>query len=131
MGMRGKIDVSNLNVVPEKHEFAVAKFVADLGKDVAFLKPSQIPNTHTPDILMDGLEWEIKSPQGSSKRTIEANFRAAVKQSHYLIFDLRRIKIPEKQCLVQLEREFSMRQYVKRLLVIRKNGDLLEYPPKR
>ena len=128
--MIGKIDISELTVVPEQHEFEVAKFFAALGKTVKFLRPSQIPKTHTPDILMDGLEWEIKSPTGSSKRTIESNFRQAVKQSHYIIFDLRRIKVPEKQCLVQLEREFAMRQYVKRLLVIRKNGDLLEYPKK-
>lgn len=128
--MSGKIDISGLNTVPEQHEFEVAKYFASLGKDVKFLRPSQIPNTHTPDILMDGLEWEIKSPIGNSKRTIEANFRQAVKQSHYIIFDLRRIKVPEKQCLAQLEKEFSVRQYVKRLLVIRKSGELLEYPKK-
>lgn len=128
--MRGKIDVSELNTVPEKHEFDVARYFADLGKNIKFLQPSQIPNTHTPDISMDGLEWEIKSPQGNSKRTIEANFRNAVKQSHYIIFDLRRIKVPEKQCLAQLEKEFSVRPYVKRLLVIKKNGELLEFPAK-
>ena len=87
--MVGNIDVSGLTTIPEKHEFDVAKYFASMGKDIKFLKPSQIPNTHTPDILMDGLEWEIKSPIGNSKRTIETNFRQAVKQSRYIIFDLR------------------------------------------
>ena len=40
---------------------------------MVFLAPSNIPEIHTPDILMDGIEWEMKAPQGSSKRTIEKN----------------------------------------------------------
>lgn len=128
--MVGNIDVSGLTTLPEKHEFDVAKYFASMGKDIKFLKPSQIPNTHTPDILMDGLEWEIKSPIGNSKRTIETNFRQAVKQFRYIIFDLRRIKVPEKQCMVQLEKELSARPYVRRLLIIKKNGELRELPQK-
>ena len=124
----GKIDISQLNTPPEKHEFATAKFFADMGKDVVFLKPSDIPKVHTPDILMDGVEWEIKGPQGGSRKTIEDNFRKAVQQSRYIIFDLRRIKLPEKQCISQLEREFYVRPYLKRLYVICKSGKLLKYP---
>ncbi len=129
--MLGKIDISALNVPPEKSEFETAKYFAALGKDIIFLKPSSIPNTHTPDFKMDGVEWETKCPVGNGKRTIEENFRKAVKQSKYLIFDLRKIKIPEKQAITQLEREFSARPYLKRLLIIRKNGELLTYPPKK
>ena len=125
--MAGKIDISLLDATPEKHEFETAKYFAELGKDITFLKPSRIPDMHTPDILMDGIEWEIKSPTGGSKRTIETNFRKAVKQSHYIIFDLRRVKVTEKLCLSQLEKEFSVRPYVKRLLVIKKNGGFTEY----
>ena len=128
--MSGRIDISELNSVPEKHEFDVARYFANTGKDIKFIQPSQIPNTHTPDIIMDGLEWEIKSPQGNSKRTIETNFRHAVKQSRYIIFDLRRIKVSEKQCLKQLEKEFNARPYVKRLLIIKKNGELHEITKK-
>ena len=79
---------------------------------------------------MDGVEWEIKCPKGSSKRTIEENFRKAVQQSKYIIFDLRQIKLAEQTCITQLEREFSVRPYLKRLYVIRKNGELLSYPNK-
>ncbi len=107
-----------------------AIFLAERGKSIVFIKPSQIPNTHTPDIIMDGIEWEIKAPTGGSKRTIETNIRNAVKQSHYLIFDLRRIKITEKQCISQLEKELRCRRYIKRMLVITKTGELLEYPQK-
>ncbi len=124
---KGKIDVSQLNTPPEKHEFETAKFFSLMGKDVTFIKPSNIPGVHTPDIIMDGVEWEIKCPVGSSKRTISDNFKTAVKQSKYIVFDLRRVKLSEKQCVSQLEKEFSVRPYLRRLLIICKSGKLLEY----
>ena len=49
------------------------KNFADLGKKIVFLKPSDIPGVHTPDIFMDGVDWEIKCLEGDSKRTIETN----------------------------------------------------------
>ena len=125
---KGRIDISQLNTPPEKHEFETAKYFAELGKEIVFIKPSGIPGVHTPDIFMDGVEWEIKSPEGSSRRTIETNFRNAIKQSHYLIFDLRRIKLKEKNCIAQLEKEFNSRPYLKRMYVIKKSGGLLSYP---
>ena len=123
---RGKIDISDLDFPPEKHEFDTAKYFADLGKDVVFIKPIAIKGQHTPDIRMDGFEWEIKSPQGNSKRTIENNFRNAVMQSKYIIFDLRRIKLHDNQCVPKLEKEFRVRRYLKKLLIIKKDGTLLE-----
>lgn len=128
--MAGKIDISALNTPPEKNELETAKYFAALGKDVTFIRPSSIPNQHRPDIEMDGLEWEMKAPTGSGKRNIEYNFRKAVAQSKNIIFDLRHVKIPEQQCIAQLEKEFSERPYLNKLYVIKKNGELLVYPQK-
>ena len=123
---KGKIDISYLDYPPEKHEFETAKYFADMGKDIVFHRPSEIKGEHTPDISMDGFEWEIKSPQGSSKRTIENNFRNAVVQSRYIIFDLRRIKLHDNQCVAKLEKEYKARRYLKKLLIIKKDGTLVE-----
>lgn len=128
--MAGKIDISALNIPPERHEFETAKYFSKLGKNVVFLKPSNIPHMHTPDIRMDGVEWEMKCPKGNSHRTIEENFRKAIQQSKYIIFDLRLIKVPEKQCITQLEKEFFSRPYLERLYIICKDGTLLSYPNK-
>ena len=125
---QGKIDISNLVTPPEQAEFETAKFFAGLGKTVVFIRPSSIPKQHRPDILMDGIEWEIKCPEGSSKRTIENNIRAAEKQSHYIILDLRRIKIPEKRCLSDIEFNFKTKPGIKRILVITKQLNLVEFP---
>ena len=124
---RGTVDISNLVTPPEKHELATANYFADMGKDVTFIRPSNIPGAYRPDILMDGIEWEIKSPIGKGKRTIEKNYHKAALQSKNIIFDLRRVKIPDNQCLKQLEIEFKDK-HTKRLLVIRKNGELVEFP---
>ena len=128
--MSGTIDISQLNTPPEQHEFETAKFFSNLGKDIVFIKPSSIPSVHRPDILMDSLEWEIKCPEGSGKRTIEQNIRKAVLQSHYIIVDLRWIRVPEKQCLSQLELNFKTKPAIKRLLAIKKDLELVEFPKK-
>ncbi|MBE5905020.1 MAG: hypothetical protein E7275_12165 [Pseudobutyrivibrio sp.] len=125
--MQGRIDISNLKNPPEKHELATAKYFASLGKDIVFIQPSNIPNVHRPDIVMDGIEWEIKSPQGKSRRTIQKNFCHAIEQSKNIIFDLRRTNLQEDYCISELERQFEIR-HAKRLLVIKKNGVLLKYP---
>jgi hypothetical protein len=127
---KGHIDISNLNTPPEQAEFETAKYLAASGKDVTFIRPSSTPNQHTPDIMMDGIEWEIKCPEGNSKRTIENNMRKAITQSNSVIFDLRHMKLSEKQCIAQPEQQFNKRSQLKRLLIIKKNGELLTYPKK-
>ncbi len=128
--MSGTIDISELFAPPENNEMEAAKYFADLGKNIKFLKPSSIPNQHTPDIRMDGLEWEIKIPTGNGKRNIEYNFRKAITQSKNIIFDLRHVRIPEKQCITQLEKEFTSRPYLNKLYVIKKSSELVMYPKK-
>ena len=125
--MAGSIDVSLLNTPPDKSEFAVAKYFADLGKDIVFIPPSAIPGQHRPDVFMDGVEWEIKCPEGSSKRTIENAIRTAVRQSKSIIIDLRRIQLSDSSSVSNLGKEFNGRKYIKRIYVIRKNGSLLLY----
>ena len=122
---RGTIDISQLKTPPEKHELETANHLAGLGYDIEFIAPRNSPNVHTPGIIMDGVSWEIKSPKGKSKRTIENNFRRAKEQAENIIFDLRRINISEEKCMLELELRFAQKKDVKRLLIIRKNGEIL------
>ena len=125
--MAGRIDISQLNCPPDRSEFSVAKYFADLGKDIVFIPPSAIPGQHRPDILMDGVEWEIKCPEGNSKRTIENNMRKALLQSRNVIFDLRHIQLSEKEGLSKLEKEYRINSQLRKLYIIRKNGDLIAH----
>ena len=104
-----------------------ADYLANLGYDIEFIAPRNSPNVHTPDIFMDGVSWEIKCPKGKSKRTIENNFRKAKQQAENIIFDLRRINIPEEKCMLELKRRFAQKRDVKRLLIIKKSGEILKF----
>lgn len=121
----GKIDISELNVPPEKHEYETARFFADRGLDVKFLKPSNIEGTNSPDFAMAGKVWETKSPIGSSMRVYEDNFKKALKQSENIIFDLRRLKVAdEEKCLKRLLKMVDLPK-LKTLLIISRDGRLL------
>lgn len=109
---------------PEDHEIEIAKILNKYGKNVEFLIPLDIKNTRTPDIKMDGLFWEIKSPKGSSSRTIENNLRCALRQSKNIIIDLRRIKIDETRAISQIKEKFVKIKKIKNIIIIKKNSTI-------
>ena len=114
-------------VIPEKHELETATFFAGLGKDVEFLAPSYAKGVYSPDVLIDGQRWEIKSPCGKRPRTIENNYRNAEKQSPNVIFDLSRIKLDEPAAIAKIKREFALRNSrIKRVSIITKDKKILD-----
>ena len=122
----GKIIIP-VGVIPEKHELETANFFAELGKNVEFLPPSYAKGVYSPDVLIDGQRWEIKSPTGNSKRTIENNYRNAQKQSSNVIFDLRRIGMDERTAIAKIKQQFNLRSgKVKRITVITKDKKMLD-----
>ncbi len=110
------------NALVQPHEFNVATILSWTGKDVEFMPTSHM---HTPDIKYQGLLWEIKSPQGSSSRTIENNMRLALKQSSNIIVDLSRMKLPERKCLHEVKRQNDLIRGKHRVLVITKKQKIL------
>ena len=72
-------------------------------------------------------KWEIKSPLGKGKKTIENNLRAARKQSRNLIVDFNRMKLHQTKAVT------NIRFYLKntpnqfdRVIVITKNKKIIE-----
>ena len=125
--MGGIINISKLKVPPEKHELETARYFADLGYDIEFIPPNHTPQMHTPDIVMDGITWEIKSPTVRSRRTIENNLRQAMMQSDNIIFDMRRIHMSDNDCIVELEHRFNQKKAIRRLWIIKKNLELVKF----
>ena len=95
------------------------------GKDVKFIQRSNIPNVHTPDIHMDGLDWEIKCPQGSGRNVMAHNFIKALAQSRNIIIDLRRCSMDDSKSVKELKKLFKEKIRAKKLLIIMKNGELI------
>ncbi|MCR5399949.1 MAG: hypothetical protein K6E68_10520 [Lachnospiraceae bacterium] len=123
--MTGKIDYSALNVKPYPHELAIAELFAQQGKDVVFLKPSNIPGVYIPDIVVDGLEWEMKSPEGKGERTIRRNLHKASTQSRNIIFDLSRIGISEDKCIKELKNAFNSSQHIRNMIIVTKSKEMI------
>ena len=116
-------------VFVEVHEKIVVDFLAvKIDYDITFLVPDRRKNAKTPDIEMDDLLWEIKSPKGKSSRTIENNLRSALLQSPNIILDLRRIdgRVPTGRLLSEAERQFSLTKSMRHLIVITRQGDLID-----
>ncbi|MDR1338341.1 MAG: hypothetical protein LBJ73_04940 [Rickettsiales bacterium] len=124
----GKIIIP-AGVIPERHELETASSLAGMGKNIEFLSPVYAKGIFTPDLLMDGQYWEIKSPCGNSKRTVENNFRKAQKQSENIIFDLRRIGLDEKVAISKIKREFSLQHgnKIQRIMIITKDSKILDF----
>lgn len=112
------------------HEKRAADFLATkLGHDITFLVPNRRKGAKTPDITMNGLLWEIKSPKGKSSRTIENNLRAALWQSPYIIIDLRRMdgRVPTQKHLTEVERQFNLSKSIKHIVVITRQEATLDF----
>jgi len=110
---------------PEDHELSAALILASYFKtDVVFLRPE---SRKTPDIEANGVKWEIKSPRGNGKKTIDNNFRTARKQSHNIVLDLRRIKLHQQKALSRINFYLSAGPHgFRKMLVINKTGKVVE-----
>jgi hypothetical protein len=120
---QGKVILNG--VVLKEHENATVAWLTLAGFDIELIPPS--PFSKKPDLLMSGLEWEMKSPKGSGRENLEHAFKAAVKQSDNIIFDLRRSKISERNALIKLEREFNLSKKAKKLIIITKAGKNIDF----
>ena len=123
----GKIDISELNVPPNKNELQTAKFFADRGKEIRFIRPSNIKGDHKADFWMDGMRWEVKNPHGTSARTIESNLRTAIEQSNNIIFDLRKMGKYKTNAIYRLKTEFIKRKQIQKLRIIINSDEMLEF----
>ena len=114
-------------VYPEKHEYATASVFLKLGKDVEFIKPSGTTKIKSPDIMIDGSTWEMKSPTGRSKYTIQNQFKRAAHQSSNLIFDARRLNLHTKDIEKEIYKQFSLRRSIRKIKLITKSGDIVDF----
>lgn len=111
----------------EDHEYETVKYFLDLGADIELIPPSQIKYLRMPDIIMNGISWEMKSPVGKGKYTIQNILQSAAGQSRNIIIDLRRCKMPSEEAINKIRREFDKSKNIHCMKVIQKNGELLDF----
>ena len=109
------------------HEYATVKLLLENGFDIELIPPSQIKHLRMPDIMMNGIPWEMKAPEGNGKYTVQNTMQDAAGQSRNVIIDLRRCKMHEDQAIKEFEREYNKSRHIRRLKIIKKNAEILDF----
>ena len=122
---KGKI-IPN-GVILEKYEYKTILLFTEMGSDIELIPKSEKKGVHAPDIVMNGLRWEMKSPKGEGKYLMQNTIQKAVKQSRNVIVDLRRAKRSQERCLQELEKEFGSSKNLQKLKVITKSRRILDF----
>jgi hypothetical protein len=123
--MKYKVIVpSDVVPLPEKHEISAAMLLTKHFKsDVIFIKRT---NNYTPDVSINGIKWEIKSPTGKGKHNIQHNLQEAAKQSRNVVLDARRSKIHQVKFNAEAKHQFEIIRGIKRLIIIEKSGKIID-----
>lgn len=120
---KGNISIP-AGVHPWPHELRVAEILALAGHTVEFI-PTSIMKTA--DILLDGVEFEIKSPITNKANTIDHMIRKAIRQSPNLIIDSSRMKdIREPQVRKLLINQARKAKQLKRIILVTKFGQIID-----
>jgi contact-dependent growth inhibition (CDI) system CdiA-like toxin len=110
-----------------KHELSTANALARAGYIVEFLPTKDIKDTKSPDILMDGEKWELKTPKTDKLPAIERNLKRAAKQSGNIVIDSRRLrKIHDSTVQEFLARKFSQQKTIKQLLFVDRKHQVID-----
>ena len=114
-------------VILELHELSTVTFLSGFCQTtIELIPPSHTPGVRTPDFVMWGIMWEMKSPQGKELRTIEHAFKNAAKQSENIVIDLRRNNVDVDSAVKLLKKRFDLSRQVKRMLIITKDENVID-----
>ena len=105
-------------------ELRVAEILTMAGHSIEFLEET---NIHRADILLDGVEYEIKSPRSSKANSLEHLLKKALKQSSNIILDTSRMKGARDDATRKfLVSQVKTRKQIKRLIMITKRGQIID-----
>jgi hypothetical protein len=111
------------NVRPSVDELEAAVALSDyLGAPVTFCKPSN--TAKSPDLLIAGQYWEIKTPTGSGKNTIRHQISRAKKQSSRIIINANHTKIQYSRIVSELSNIVGKYSPLNEVLVLGANGSI-------
>lgn len=96
-------------VVLERHEQEIVVAFTNLGYNVELIPLSYCKGKKTADAIINGVEWEFKTPHTPTTRALDHLLRKATKQSHNIVIDLRHFS-PSIQSSSIKKLEFLSRQ---------------------
>jgi len=93
---------------------------------VEFIIPVDDYKRKSADIIMLGVEWEIKCPIGASKSTIGNQLRWASKQAKNIVLDTRHTAIQYERIEKKVQLEVNRKSTIKKAVLINKSGKVVE-----
>ena len=109
---------------PLDKEISAAYILADYFQiDIRFIPRD---NQKTPDYLINGVKWELKSPKGKGKYNIQHSLQDALLQSSYIVIDARSSKQHMEKIRHELQHQMNLTKKIDRLLLITKAGKVIE-----
>ena len=107
------------------HEMRVAEILASAGHCIEFLP--ELNSLPTADIRLDGIEYEIKSPERFNPNTLEHAIRDAMKQSPNLIVDTSRMRrVSDHKVQNFLIQQLRKEHRIRHLFMITKQGQIID-----
>lgn len=98
------------------HELLTAEALAKAGYIVEFIPKSNVAYNKTPDVRINGIHYEMKSPTSSHLPVVDKNVKKALSQSTHIVFDSKRMKnAKDTQVLRELEKSIATRRKLKSL----------------
>ena len=112
------------NASPWPHEIRVAKVLSKAGYTVEFIANSN--TSKTPDIWLNGVPYEIKSPVSNNIKAVERNLKRANKQSKNIIFDSSRMKrIPDSKIVASIKYRLNHQNTINEVIFINKYQEII------
>ena len=109
---------------PDQKEIDAAYILAEyFSTNVKFIARAECK---TPDFLIKGVRWELKTPTGSGKHNIQHCIQDASLQSANIIIDGRKSRLHPAKLLHEVEYQVNTIKRAKRLLFIKKSGKVVE-----
>lgn len=107
-----------------EHERWAADILALAGHYVEFLLEGRMPSA---DLLLDGIEYELKSPEHFNANTLEHTIKDALKQSPNLIISMSRLKkVRSDKMRNFLINQVRKSKQVKRIFLITRQGQIID-----
>ena len=103
------------------HELLTAEALAKAGYIVEFIPKSNVAYNKTPDVHINGIRYEMKSPTSSHLSVVDKNVKKALSQSTNIVFDSKRMKnAKDAQVLRELEKSIATRRKLKSIIFVDK-----------
>ena len=111
----------------EEHEYKTVKFLLERGHNIELIPPSRIKNLQMPDMMLDDVPWEMKSPISDGKYTIKNIIQNASHQAVNIIIDLRRCKMNDETATREIRHYFGLSKRLRRAKIITKADEIIDF----